>query len=87
MVNGIRKAAFACEKYVSGKSMDDVMRDYGLSSVVKLGSNENMYGPYPHALEAMRDEVSLINIYPERNYIKLQGAAGRQVRRRRFDLG
>ena len=34
MVNGIRKAAFACEKYVSGKSMDDVMRDYGLSSVV-----------------------------------------------------
>ncbi|AZI16303.1 histidinol-phosphate transaminase [Bifidobacterium breve] len=72
MVNGIRKAAFACEKYVSGKSMDDVMRDYGLSSVVKLGSNENMYGPYPHALEAMRDEVSLINIYPERNYIKLK---------------
>lgn len=72
MVNGIRKAAFSCSKYVSGKSMDEVMREYGLDSVVKLGSNENMYGPFPHALEAMRDEVAMINIYPERNYIKLK---------------
>lgn len=72
MVNGIRKEAFACEKYVSGKSMDQVMADYGLTSVVKLGSNENMYGPYPHALQAMRDQLDMVNIYPERDYILLK---------------
>ena len=52
-VKGIRHEAFNCEKYVSGKSMEDVMADYGLTSVVKLGSNENMYGPYDIALNAM----------------------------------
>lgn len=72
MVNGIRKEAFSCEKYVSGKSMDQVMADYGLTSVVKLGSNENMYAPYPNALEAMREQLDMVNIYPERDYIRLK---------------
>ena len=31
-VKGIRHEAFDCEKYVSGKSMEDVMADYGLTS-------------------------------------------------------
>ena len=70
-VKGIRHEAFNCEKYVSGKSMEDVMADYGLTSVVKLGSNENMYGPYDVALNAMGEEVKKLNIYPEKNYIKL----------------
>ena len=42
-VKGIRHEAFNCEKYVSGKSMEDVMADYGLTSVVKLGSNAVSY--------------------------------------------
>lgn len=76
MVHGIRKEAFACEKYVSGKSMDQVMADYGLSSVIKLGSNENLYGPYDAAVRAMQEEVGRINIYPEKNYIKLKELVG-----------
>lgn len=75
-VKGIRHEAFDCEKYVSGKSMEDVMAEYGLTSVVKLGSNENMYGPYDVALKAMSEEVKKINIYPEKNYIKLKKMAG-----------
>ena len=75
-VKVIRHEAFNCEKYVSGKSMDDVMADYGLTSVVKLGSNENMYGPYDVALNAMGEEVKKLNIYPEKNYIKLKKVVG-----------
>ena len=75
-VKGIRHEAFNCEKYVSGKSMEDVMADYGLTSVVKLGSNENMYGPYDIALNAMGEEVKKLNIYPEKNYIKLKKVVG-----------
>ena len=75
-VKGIRHEAFNCEKYVSGKSMEDVMADYGLTSVVKLGSNENMYGPYDVALNAMGEEVKKLNIYPEKNYIKLKKVVG-----------
>jgi len=72
MVKGIRKQAYECEKYVSGKSMDEVMRDYGLEKVIKLGSNENQYGPYENAKKAMAEEIGLLNIYPERNYIHLK---------------
>lgn len=79
MVKGIRKEAFDCEKYVSGKSMDEVMRDYGLDSVIKLGSNENQYGPYETAYKAMQEEVGLINIYPERNYIRLKELVGESL--------
>lgn len=72
MVKGIRKQAYGCEKYVSGKSMDEVMREYGLQKVIKLGSNENQYGPYENAKKAMEEEIALLNIYPERNYIHLK---------------
>ena len=58
MVKGIRKEAYDCEKYVSGKSMDEVMAEYGLSSVIKLGSNENQYGPYETAFKEMQAEVA-----------------------------
>lgn len=79
MVHGIRKQAFDCEKYVSGKSMDDVMAEYGLTDVIKLGSNENQYGPYPAAMEAMQAELGRINIYPEKNYIKLKDLLGAKL--------
>lgn len=73
---GIRKEAYDCYKYQAGKSMEDVMAEYGLTSVIKLGSNENLYGPYPSALKAMADEVGKINIYPEKNYIRLKELVG-----------
>ena len=69
-VKGIRHEAFDCEKYVSGNSMEDVMADYGLTSVVKLGSNENMYGPYDVALNAMGEEVKSLIYIQKKNYIK-----------------
>ncbi len=76
MIKGIREAAYACEPYVSGRSMDEIMEEYGLTQVIKLNSNENPYGPYEKCKEAMTAEISKINIYPERNYIRLKKLLG-----------
>ena len=42
--------------YVAGKGFTEVSRKYGLSpeDIVKLGSNENPYGPSPRVAEALR---------------------------------
>ena len=46
------------------------------STIILIGSNENMYGPYDIALNAMGEEVKKLNIYPEKNYIKLKKVVG-----------
>lgn len=79
MWNVVRKEVERCSKYEAGKSMEQVMAEYGLTQVVKLGSNENSYGPFPNALEAMRQEVSRINVYPERNYYRLKELVGQEL--------
>lgn len=76
MIKGVRKEAYLCERYVPGKSMDEVKEAYGLTSVVKLGSNENAYGPFEHTKLAMASEINRLNIYPEKNFIKLKNLLG-----------
>lgn len=78
MLKGIRKEAYVCEAYVSGKSMEDVMEEYGLTHIVKLGSNENSYGPYENAKKEMALEIDKLNIYPEKNFIRLKNILGEQ---------
>jgi histidinol-phosphate aminotransferase len=50
--------------YEAGRSAEDVRREFNLSRVVKLASNENPLGPSPLALEAVRKHLDRINIYP-----------------------
>jgi len=44
--------------YVPGRPIDDVKREYGLSEVIKLASNENPYGCSPKAKQAVIDSMS-----------------------------
>src|SRR5208283_4640644 len=44
----------ALRPYEAGLSAEDVRREFNLSRVVKLASNENPLGPSPLALEAVR---------------------------------
>jgi histidinol-phosphate aminotransferase len=60
-----RKGIADIKAYVPGKPMEDVMREYGLTEVVKLASNENPLGPSPKALEAMREALDSVNFYPD----------------------
>ncbi len=51
--------------YVPGKPIEDVQREFGLSNVVKLASNENPLGPSPLAIQAMRQAMETVHWYPE----------------------
>jgi histidinol-phosphate aminotransferase len=55
------------DSYVPGRSQDEIAADFGLKKedIIKLGSNENPWGPSPKAMEAIREEIGSINRYPE----------------------
>ncbi len=72
-IPGLRKAVLGMEPYVPGKTIEEVRRDLGLEKIVKLGSNENPYGPFPNALEAMRRELANVNRYPDIAFEEIKG--------------
>ena len=51
--------------YVPGKPISALEREYGVTDVIKLASNENPYGPSPRALEAMRLALAEAWLYPD----------------------
>ena len=55
------------DSYVPGKSQDEIASDFNLNKddIIKLGSNENPWGPSPKAMKAIQDEIKSINRYPE----------------------
>ncbi|MDR3296338.1 MAG: histidinol-phosphate transaminase [Clostridiales Family XIII bacterium] len=66
MSKSLYRAELASFKpYVQGKPIEAVQREYGLTRIEKLASNENQYGPSPKALEAIQAELSGLNFYPE----------------------
>ncbi len=54
----------ALHAYIPGKSIAEVMEEYGLTDVIKLASNENPLGSSPKALEAARHALLDMNHYP-----------------------
>lgn len=60
-----RKGITDIKAYVPGKPIEDVKKEFGLTEVVKLASNENPLGPSPKALAAIREALDSINIYPD----------------------
>ena len=55
------------DSYVPGRSQDEIAQDFNLKKedIIKLGSNENPWGPSPKAMKAIEDEIKSINRYPE----------------------
>lgn len=60
-----RKELAGLKEYVPGKAIEDVMKEYGLTSIVKLASNENPLGPSSKAIEAIKNEAAQVHIYPD----------------------
>src|SRR5581483_5275699 len=50
--------------YEAGRSIEEVQRQYGLSRISKLASNENPLGPSATALEAMTRAMGDLHRYP-----------------------
>ncbi|HWO41118.1 MAG TPA: histidinol-phosphate transaminase [Candidatus Eisenbacteria bacterium] len=51
--------------YVPGKPIEEVEREYGIAGSAKLASNENPLGPSPRALQAIREKLELLHLYPD----------------------
>ena len=62
-----RKIVDEMDSYVPGRSQDEIAQDFNLKKedIIKLGSNENPWGPSPKAVEAIKNEIASINRYPE----------------------
>ena len=63
--NLARKGILKIESYVPGRSIEDVQKEFGAKKWIKLASNENLLGPSPKALAAIRKELPNIFLYPE----------------------
>jgi len=60
--------------YIQGKSLMETEEISGVSAdkILKLASNENLLGPSPLAMEAARQALSSVNIYPESQRLDLR---------------
>lgn len=58
--------------YEPGKPIDELEREYGVSDVVKLASNENPLGPGEKALAAIEKAASDLGRYPDGNGFALK---------------
>lgn len=67
-----RAEIFAIKPYVPGKPIDEVKREIGLEDIIKMASNENPLGPSPLAVQAIRQMVDQLHLYPDSNcyYLK-----------------
>ncbi|MDB4868296.1 MAG: histidinol-phosphate aminotransferase [Cohnella sp.] len=64
------------ETYVPGKSIEEVKKQYGLSEITRLASNENPYGPSPKAIAAMQEAALQSHLYPEPTSMDLRAKLG-----------
>ncbi|MFO7858295.1 MAG: histidinol-phosphate transaminase [Ectothiorhodospiraceae bacterium] len=62
------------QPYEPGKPMAELQREYGLSEVIKLASNENPRGPAPAAVAAAREAAADVHRYPDGNGYALKQA-------------
>ncbi|QQE72745.1 histidinol-phosphate transaminase [Brevibacillus composti] len=58
--------------YQPGKPIDDVKREFGLTEVIKLASNENPLGCSPKAKEAIRAQLDSLALYPDGASLQLR---------------
>ena len=60
--------------YVPGKPIEEVQREFGLTDIVKLASNENPLGPPPLAMAAIVDYARFSALYPDAGCVELKQA-------------
>ncbi len=78
-----RAAIRTLAAYRPGTSIEEAKRAEGLTSVIKLASNENALGPSPKALVALRGATAALNRYPDAACRRLRDAL---AKRHRVDL-
>jgi histidinol-phosphate aminotransferase len=73
-----RKGILEITSYIPGKSIEEVQKELGAKKWIKLASNENLLGPSPKAVAAIRKELPNIYLYPEGPCTVLRQALARK---------
>jgi histidinol-phosphate aminotransferase len=75
--------------YDPGPPIAEIMRSYGLTKIVKLDSNENVYGASPKVAEAIAGAALLPHLYPDCRDLDLRSDLSRRlgVRQNQFLFG
>src|SRR3989339_1696462 len=72
----IRRQVLDFVPYCPGLSIEEIKERYGLSSVIKLASNENPLGASPKALQALEKQLMEVHRYPRAGSPRLRRALG-----------
>jgi len=72
----IRRQVLDFEPYRPGLSIEEIQERYGLSSVIKLASNENPLGVSPKVLQTLEKQLAEAYRYPRAGSTRLRRALG-----------
>lgn len=61
----VKDALLTLSPYKPGKPIEEVKRQYGLTDIIKLASNENPFGYAPAVREAIVNELDHLALYPD----------------------
>ncbi|NLM25390.1 MAG: histidinol-phosphate transaminase [Firmicutes bacterium] len=75
-----RREILAIKPYIPGKPIEEVQKEYGLSKVIKLASNENPLGASAKAMEAISNHFSKLSIYPDGNCTELKAELAKNLK-------
>jgi len=67
-----RPCVRSLKPYVPGKPIEEVRREFGLTDIIKLASNENPLGPSPKAVQAICEAASNVRLYPDNDCYHLR---------------
>jgi histidinol-phosphate aminotransferase len=65
--------------YTPGKPIEEVKREFGLTDIIKLASNENALGPSPKGIAAMCEAAGRVHYYPEGSCHELRQAVAKRL--------
>jgi histidinol-phosphate aminotransferase len=70
----VRNSVKEIREYVPGKSIEEIALKYSIDpeKIIKLGSNENPFGPSRIAVEAMREKAGQVHLYPPSDPLELR---------------
>lgn len=71
-INIFRKSLVPKGAYAGGKGKSEVLSKIGKKKLYKLSSNENVLGPSPKAVKAIKKNINSISEYPERSDLRFR---------------
>jgi histidinol-phosphate aminotransferase len=70
----VKPSLLGLEPYRPGPSVAELRGLHGVDAIEKLNWNEDLFGPLPGAIDAVREELTNVWRYPEQAYSDLRGA-------------